>query len=208
MISSGVGEDISFDIEVISKFGTMVLLIDPVIRAKNHVEDYLINSTDKKISNYSFGGKRKVTEYISNSRIKESIIFIPFALWNSSKNLKFWPPENSENVSYSINKRNSVVPIIYSTITVKEIIKQYQLHIANKVFAIFKMDIEGAELNNLIFSKAWRNVKQVLIEFDSLREMKIITFIKFISAIITLRKEHYTLISIEGLNTLWLKYEK
>ncbi len=73
---AGVGEDISFDLELIRRFLWQVYAFDPTPRAIKHVK----KNTPKTL-NYHF---------------------YDFGLWSSDIKMKFYTPKNPLHVSYSL----------------------------------------------------------------------------------------------------------
>lgn len=72
---AGVGEDISFDLGVIARFGCNVYSIDPVPRAKAHAE--------------------------AAAKHEPRLTFLPFALWSRDETLTFHAPREEGYVSQS-----------------------------------------------------------------------------------------------------------
>ena len=73
---AGVGEDVSFDLELIRRFSCTVFAFDPTPRAKAYVERVVGN----------------------NSKYR----FYDIGLWSSDSRLKFYGPQNPAHVSHSI----------------------------------------------------------------------------------------------------------
>jgi len=105
VISAGVGEDISFDVELINKYGCNVILIDPTPRAIIHYEEIKKRFGEKKIGNYDLSsGKQPINAYDLYSINESNLNFVDKALTNkSNSSVKFYPPINEEFVSYSIS---------------------------------------------------------------------------------------------------------
>lgn len=74
--SGGVGEDISFDLELIERFGCPVYAFDPTPRA---------------------------VEYVNRAAGQEPRFhFTPVAMWKTAAVLKFYAPQNPDHVSHSV----------------------------------------------------------------------------------------------------------
>ena len=63
VISAGVGEDISFDIEIINRFDTTNYLMDPTSKAVNHFNDVMSNSGKIGTKKYSENGSQDIDSY-------------------------------------------------------------------------------------------------------------------------------------------------
>ncbi len=164
MYSAGVGEDISFDLHLQSLYDCTILLIDPTIRAKIHFQEILkYYSTN----NWKFSGdiqkdyKKSIKALnVDFSKIK----YIPFGIWDSIDELKFFKQKKQKNVSQSLIKNmfSSDYDIIHTT-TIKDLMAQENHHHID----LLKLDIEGAEvkvLNNMLDSEIYPTY--LCIEFD------------------------------------------
>lgn len=171
IISAGLGEDASFDIEIISKYDCKVIVVDPTPRAIEHYKEIIKNIGNSSSEPYNQEGKLNVSSYDLSKVNKDNFILIDKALYNKNDiDLKFFPPINKDHVSYSLNnwqdnfrENNDFIKV--RTTTVKNIMKKYDI----KNLEILKLDIEGAEievLNNILEEKVFPN--QVLVEFDEL----------------------------------------
>lgn len=206
VISAGVGEDVTFDIELIEKFGCRVFLIDPTPRAKLHYQDIVerfgkIKQSDK----YSQDGQQSVLSYNLENVNNDNFIFLNKAVSDKTKkNVKFFEPKNSSHVSHSLieNLNNNNNYILVDVISFKDLTQQLNL----KNIQILKLDIEGSEVNVLknIF-KTGINIDQILVEYDLLKTRKVSAYFKvlFISTKLLLNK--YVLVHIEDLNYTFLK---
>ncbi|MGE0089286.1 MAG: FkbM family methyltransferase [Bacteroidales bacterium] len=135
--SFGVGTDISFDVQMINRFGIKIYAFDP---------------TPKSIN------------WIKEQNLPKEFIFEPYGLAGESGEIEFTLPENSNYVSGSIH---NVLGSKGSTIRVpvknlEEIMKSF----SHTQIDILKMDIEGAEydvIDYIIDKKI--DIKQLLVEF-------------------------------------------
>jgi FkbM family methyltransferase len=112
----GCGEDISFDLGLIERFGCDVFAFDPTPRAVQHVK----------------------THAPANPRYH----FSPVGLWDNGERLKFYAPSNPKDVSHSLlnlQKTND-----YIEIPVERLSTLMRLNQHNRL-DLLKLDIEGAE---------------------------------------------------------------
>ena len=170
VISAGAGEDISFEIELISEYDCKVILLDPTPKAISHFENISVRFGKQNSSNYVKSGRQEIKAYNLSSVSTNNIQLIPCALWNTQTDIKFYSPPNPNHVSHSIsNFQNDYNQngdhIIVKTITLEQLCEEY----AVKDIEIMKLDIEGAEIEVLqnMFSTKIRP-QQILVEFDEL----------------------------------------
>jgi FkbM family methyltransferase len=135
VISAGVGEDISFDLELINRKNCRIIGIDPTEKAKRYIE----------------------------KNPNEKFHFLQKALCASSNNLvRIYKNNNPEWVSESITPRHhSVSPMDFyeaEPITLKELLEQY------KNVSVLKLDIEGAEYD-VINSIDKLDIPQIFVSF-------------------------------------------
>ncbi len=170
LLSCGLGEDASFDIEFAQKYGANVVIVDPTPRAIAHFSAIISSLGDPKSVEYSPGGKQEVANYDLREIIDGQLSLVPVALSDSVGVAKFYAPSNPEDVSHSlVNFQNNYVDntpaIEVPTVDFDTLIKNQNL----AEISIAKFDIEGAEIvvvPAMIASGVFP--KQVLIEFDEL----------------------------------------
>jgi FkbM family methyltransferase len=171
IISAGLGEDASFDVEFLKKYKAKVLLVDPTPKAIIHYNNILLNKGKKRIKRYKKNsGKQDPSSYDLKKINNNNFILIEKALFNSNNKLvKFYRPHNPSHVSCSLkNNSNLKNTILVKTITVKNIMQSYNI---NEI-SLIKLDIEGAEIEvikNFISDKIFP--AQILVEFDELRNL-------------------------------------
>ena len=171
IISAGLGEDASFDIEFASKYNAKVVCVDPTPRAVDHFNEIQLAKGSIKKRYYSQSGKQPIDAY-DLSEITDNLVLIPKALWNKICVLNFYAPIDPNHVSHSIsNYQNNYSPqtdsIEVNTITMRVLISELGFNIDN--IPLLKLDIEGAEievledcLSNGIYPR------QILVEFDEI----------------------------------------
>ena len=134
--SFGVGEDISFDLELIRLFGVCVHAFDP---------------TPKSI------------EWLRKQSLPENFVFHDYGIAHHDGICTFLPPENSAHVSHTIIDRKSLRPGIELPVwRLASIMKSLGHHKID----LLKMDVEGAEygvIEDLL--NGGLAVGQLLVEF-------------------------------------------
>ncbi len=135
--SFGVGTDISFDLELIRRFGTIVHAFDPTPRS---------------------------VAWVQSQELPKKFIFHDYGIGSQDGSVVFHPPENSNFVSYSVLPRGRVTapPVEAPVSRLATIMKK----LGHAKIDVLKMDIEGAEyevLCDLLSCKV--PVRQLLVEF-------------------------------------------
>lgn len=195
IISAGLGEDASFDIEIINYFESIVHILDPTPKAIQHISDIKKNIGNYKSLNYSDDGKQNIKSYdLSNLKLKKNLIFHKLALSKTNTNeFKMYLPLKDEYSSYSHYKNITRNPnfIKVRSISLKKFIELNKLD----RIKLLKLDIEGEELPVLIDVLS-NNIKvnQICVEFDSLKYFHILNFLKFIYLVFLLRLANYKVI--------------
>jgi hypothetical protein len=207
LVSGGVGEDITFDIELISKFDAKAHLIDPTPRAIHHMAAVSARFGQKNQSEYSENGKQSPDSYNLTKINSTNLIFHPFALLDQARLVKFYEPPVRDHVSYSVqniqkgfSSKGSYIEVnAIGPVEINEIVKYLMI-------SVLKLDIEGSEF--LFLSSAFEIglfPHQILIEIDelhfpSLRSRKIA------KRIFKLLNEYdYQLVFRDGYNFTYLR---
>lgn len=170
ILSAGLGEDASFDVEFASKFNAKVLVLDPTPRAIIHFEKILERSGQKRTSRYISGGCQPAESYDLRNVERNQLRLIKKALWTEETNLKFFAPPDPSHVSHSISNfqndyRNDTPSIEVHSTTVEIILRQENI----EQLELLKLDIEGAEievLEDLMDKSIFPN--QIIVEYDEL----------------------------------------
>ena len=134
--SLGVGEDISFDLDLIQRFGVTVHAFDPT--------------------------PRSVT-FIRAQVLADQFVFHPYGVAAQDGVRRFTPPKNARYVSHTLLQRESSRGAIEVPVQRLSTIMRTLGHTR---IQLLKMDIEGAEyqvLNDLLDSEL--EVEQLLVEF-------------------------------------------
>ena len=168
IISGGVGEDVSFDIDFASEYNATVILYDPTPRAIKHFEMVSENFGNGSTTEYVSGGNQPIESYDLSNLNSENFVYKEYALWNEKTKVKFFQPTNKNYVSHSINniqrnyneKDNNFIEV--DTIKLSD-----EISILNKFPSILKLDIEGAALE--VLEDLFENdifIDQICIEYD------------------------------------------
>lgn len=174
IISAGVGDDISFDTEMLN-LGYNIIFIDPTPLAI----EYFKNNFDFKF-------------------YKKKFIFYEKGLWKIKTNLKFFYSDKNiiSNTISNYNESNRSIDI--ETITIEDIM------IKNKIesFFLIKLDIEGAELAIVDYlSQKKIRPNYLLIEFDFLKQQNLFrVIINLFNLLKKLKKLNFKIIYIDNLN--------
>lgn len=167
--SGGVGEDISFDILLQSKYNCNILLIDPTNKAIKHFDEVKKYYNSKQL----FTGGIQQDYYSKIANLKpdfNKFNYMSIGLWNKKEELKFYKQTNDNYVSQSLveNMFGSNYDIVEVN-SIKNIMEENNhTHID-----LLKLDIEGAEietLNQMLDDKIYPTY--VLVEFDLLLKNK------------------------------------
>lgn len=169
ILSCGLGEDASFDIEFAARFNAKVIVVDPTPRAIRHFEEIEMRVGRSSSESYVSGGKQPPDAYDLRKLVKGSLLLEPLALWVEKTKLKMFAPPNPDHVSYSITTPSSpsqaTTSIEVATTTPEDLLAKYHL----EAVPLMKLDIEGAEIN-VIMHMLDKSIlpRQLLVEFDEM----------------------------------------
>jgi len=171
VISAGVGEDISFDIEFLNKYKAVIILVDPTPVAIQHFEMIQERIGLDSIIEYGSNSRQSVNSYNLIKVTKDNLILVPQALWKDQGLLHFYlPPDDSRDSSGSINSIHNFYRAIEKRITVQTttVLKVCKDYGFNRI-DILKLDIEGSALEVLL-SMFLENIypMQILLEIDEI----------------------------------------
>jgi FkbM family methyltransferase len=171
VLSGGVGEDISFDLELVAKYNARVILVDPSSPAISHIENLSKHFGQPAKTVYSLGSRQPIDAYDLSKVNEKHISFIAKALWNFTGVITFYPPKDpNRDSSGSINsihtfyKRSDYFVEVPCT-TILEIMKSMNIVYID----LMKLDIEGAALeviDSMLADKIFP--KQLIVEFDEM----------------------------------------
>lgn len=198
VLSAGVGEDVSFDIEILNNFSAKVYLVDPTPRSISHIDKIIENLGKQNSVEFDIkSGNQPIEAYDLSSVQRDDFLLIKKALYNQADlKIKFFKPTNEEFVSHSIsnyqnhfNKKTDYIEV--TTTTVENIINQYEVDHLD----ILKLDIEGAEnqvIPDLLKKKIFPS--QILVEFDELATNFIFPYLRALTIFLKLKLHSYELV--------------
>jgi FkbM family methyltransferase len=162
--SGGVGEDISFDLLVNTKFNSNIFLIDPTKRALKHYEE--VQSYFKnKVSNFTGDIQRDYITNIHNCNPDFSkFTFISKGLWRMKDTMKFYRPTNDKYVSHTLIEK--MYSDNYEIVEVDSI-KNIMSDMNHTRIDCLKLDIEGSEiavLKQMLLDNIFPTI--ICVEFD------------------------------------------
>ncbi|MDH3589549.1 MAG: FkbM family methyltransferase [Gammaproteobacteria bacterium] len=171
--SVGVGEDISFDIDLIDRFGCSVFAYDPTPRSIDFIRQ-----------NYS-----------EQTRLH----FFPIGLWNENSVLRFYAPANSDHVSHSIVNLQKTEEYFEADCRRLSYIMKENGH---KGLDLLKLDIEGAEykvIESLLEDQL--DVRVICVEYDEAHTPLDDGYLaRMTGSIESLLESGYSLVAVDGCN--------
>jgi len=157
----GAGEDISFDVALIARYGCSVHCIDPTPRAAAHVEQ--LRAATEQGQPMPINGQPDQL-YDVNLEGLTRLRFHPVGLYDRDEVLRFYEPRKSEHVSHSIVNLQSTAGYFEAQCRSPRSLTD---KLGHDRIDLLKLDIEGAEHVVLDHLQAERIFPRVLcIEFD------------------------------------------
>jgi|WetSurMetagenome_2_1015567.scaffolds.fasta_scaffold288746_1 FkbM family methyltransferase len=200
IVSAGLGEDASFDVEFASRYRGKVVIIDPTPRAIMHFHELLSRLGRKAETKYVPGGKQPIESYGLDGLTSENFELVEKALWSSETTVKFFQPPNPAHVSYSVtnfqnNYSRETAFIEVPTTTLKALMQSHGID----QLELIKLDIEGAE-TEVIYDMLKNGIlpNQILVEFDELSIPSAESKAKFEACDQALRQNGYVCIYWNG----------
>jgi FkbM family methyltransferase len=135
--SFGIGHDVSFDVQMMQRFGVTIHGFDP---------------TPGSIA------------WVENNRLPEQFVLHRYGLAAADGDVTFYPPENPDHISHSMLEK-AATSAQAITVPVK-CLKTIMTELGHDSVDVLKMDIEGAEyqvLESLLESEI--RPHQILVEF-------------------------------------------
>jgi FkbM family methyltransferase len=170
-VSGGAGEDISFELELQKQIGLNTYIIDPTPEAIKHFKKVSERGPKNREVDYSDSSRQDPRSYDTSELEFSKVSFIQEALWNRTKKIKFYKPnDGTRDSSHSIsgihnNYRKNGQRIIVQATTIPEFLLRNGIsHID-----LLKLDIEGAAME-VLESTFLASIfpKQILLEVDEL----------------------------------------
>ena len=200
IISCGLGEDASFDIEMINIYDAKVFSIDPTPRSCEYYNN--LKKRFGKIGNGKFNetGFLNVDLYNLKKVNNNNFRYINKAIWSEyDKEIQLFFPKNKNFVSLSINNKEQYDEknyILSKTISYDQIIKKHNLEKVD----ILKLDIEGAEIeviHSLLNQEEKIFPNQLIVEFD-IRRRPSFKSLRELNKVHRKIKKYYKLININA----------
>ena len=202
IVSAGLGEDASFDVEFAKRYGARVVIVDPTPRAIEHFESITLRFDCPAELPYVGSGKEPVEAYDLEGVMPSSLQFLSRALWTEETELEFFAPKNPAHVSHSIvnwqhDYSRSGPSIRVKAITLAMILQELDLE--GSSLPILKLDIEGAEIEVLTdCMRLGIRPKQILVEFDELNSPSKRGFDRIAGVHQTLILNGYSMVRTDG----------
>lgn len=202
IISAGLGEDASFDVEFAAKYSAKVVIVDPTPRAISHFEKLKTRIGSPNTMSYVKGGQQPIEAYDLSSISGDQIQLVEKALWKQSETLRFFQPTDPLHVSHSIvnyqnDYRTDTDYIEVEALTVAEVLNASA--IAPEDVALIKFDIEGAEIE-VIAQMLEDGIKprQICVEFDEFSKPSQTAYRRVEEADRALREHGYSCVFTDG----------
>ena len=200
--SGGVGEDMSFDILLTSKYKCKIFLIDPTKKAIKHYDEVKLYYT--KGQQFTGNIQNDYYTHIKDSKPNlNNFFYINKGLWDCKTELKFYKQSNENYVSQSLIE--NMFSNVYDIVEVDSI-KNIMTANNHSTIDLLKLDIEGAEIK--VLDQMFNDhiyPTYLLIEFDLLlkgKDKEQITS-KLIEKMI--RNENYKLLVNDKLNITFVR---
>ena len=172
IISAGLGEDASFDIEFARKYNAKVIIVDPTPRSIKYFEELMSSIGTLSSTPDLDDGQQPISAYDLSSLSEANFQLVEKALWDKKGRLRFFEPTNPSHVSHSIinfqnNYSNETKFIEVDAIPLDLLLTE--LNINSSDLLLMKLDIEGAEIEVLTHCLSKGILpRQILVEFDEL----------------------------------------
>jgi len=164
--SFGIGEDISFDLALIEKYGCRVFAFDPTPRS---------------------------IQWLQRKNLPAQFKWFDIGIADYNGKAKFFPPENTDFVSHTLLERSETEnkAITVQIFRLSNILRK----LGHNRIDVLKMDIEGAEYK-VITDMFSTNIRpnQILVEFHHF--FKNVSLLKTITATISLWLHGYRLLTL------------
>jgi len=210
LVSCGLGEDASFDIEFANLYQANIIFVDPTPRAIQHFNEIVKNLGLAKKQGYSHNGSENVSSYNLESINSSQVTLVDKAMWTNTTKVKFFLPKDLNHISHSItnfqNNYSTETKFIYvDTITLESLMEEFKL----SEISILKLDIEGAEtfvINDMLEKGIFPN--QICLEFDEMQKLSSKAKETILECHNNLLKYNYFLVHKKRQNFLYVHNDK
>lgn len=168
VLSFGLGEDASFDVEFARRYRAKVIIVDPTPRSVAHFQELYARLGKPPECEYETGGAQPACAYDLRGINTHQLLLHDRAVWTRNERVRFYAPRNAKHVSHSIvNFQNQYATdteyLEVEAITIDRILEVHSL----KTIALAKFDIEGAEIE-VIEDMLGKSIypSQILVEYD------------------------------------------
>ncbi len=135
----GAGEDVSFELGLIKRYGCELYCFDPTPRAQRHVE-LLRRNTERGIQTKINNSDRRF--YDCESTYLTRLHFHLYGVWSENTAMKFYSPADPSHVSHSIvNLQRTETYFEAECRTIKSLMQAF----GHAELSLLKLDVEGAE---------------------------------------------------------------
>lgn len=189
---AGAGEDISFDVELATRFHCHVHIFDPTPRAGKHFNEVIESS--RTGSKHQPEGDNHYKYEVDAEGVK-SLHFHPIGIWTATETLRFFAPKDESHVSHSIGNLQHTDHYFEAPVQRLSGIMKEQGHTH---LDILKLDIEGAEydvLDSILADKL--SIAVLCVEFHPSAELGLQPVQAMISK---LEQNNYSVIAREDLD--------
>ncbi len=164
----GAGEDISFDIELVTRYGSKVVIFDPMPYAREHYEKVV--QSIKTNSPFTVDkGEFAYTYKASNSDF-DNIIYLETGIWNEKKIVKFYDPAKDNYAGHSIINLQATETFIEAPV---DRLINIMKNLNHQAIDILKLEIEGAEYTVIdTIAEDKPDIKIICVEFDEVFHAK------------------------------------
>jgi FkbM family methyltransferase len=158
---AGAGEDISFECELVERFGCRVRIIDPTPRAIQHFQD--LEQAVRSGARFPVNNSRIDFYSITDGHLNR-LRFFPVGLADKDTEMKFFLPQNQAHVSCSVvNLQKTDQYFTAPCLRLSSIMDRQ----GDRTIDLLKIDIEGAEYGVIEDLTASGPLPRLLlIEFD------------------------------------------
>lgn len=135
----GAGEDISFEVGLIQRYGCEVYCFDPTPRAQRHLEA-LRRNTEAGLP--TLINNRAGVFYDCDKPCLDRLQFRPYGVWSEDRTMRFYAPADPTHVSHSIvNLQRTESYFEADCRTIKSLMQSF----GHADVSLLKLDVEGAE---------------------------------------------------------------